>query len=190
MAEIIPKPFFYRTPRKKPFFHPSSLQPKLARCMVNLSRAREGHIVLDPFCGTGTILIEAGLMDIETVGIDLREDMVVGAKRNLTYYGVKNHNLIIANALKIPLKHVDRIVTDPPYGRCATTMGRTALEVFENCLNEAIDLLPPEGYICIASPKTLNIRDLGKAVGFKLVEKYSVYVHRSLTRDIAVLKRK
>jgi tRNA G10 N-methylase Trm11 len=38
LAEIPPKPFVERRPRKKPFFHPSAMPSKLARCMVNLAR--------------------------------------------------------------------------------------------------------------------------------------------------------
>ncbi len=35
------------------------LPPKLARMMVNLARINDGATILDPFCGNGTILMEA-----------------------------------------------------------------------------------------------------------------------------------
>lgn len=62
LAEIEPKPFVERRPRNKPFFHPSAMQAKLARCMVNLARPKASDMVFDPFCGTGTTLIEASLI--------------------------------------------------------------------------------------------------------------------------------
>lgn len=37
------------------------LPPKLARMMVNIANVQKGETVLDPFCGNGTILMEAGL---------------------------------------------------------------------------------------------------------------------------------
>lgn len=37
------------------------LPPKLARMMVNLSQTPEEGVLLDPFCGSGTILMEAAL---------------------------------------------------------------------------------------------------------------------------------
>ena len=49
-------------PHKRPFFHPGCMSPKRARCMANLARVKEGDVVLDPFCGTGGILIEAGVI--------------------------------------------------------------------------------------------------------------------------------
>ena len=57
-------------PHKRPFFHPGCMSPKLARCMVNLSRIREGDLVLDPFCGTGGILMEAGIIGARLVGCE------------------------------------------------------------------------------------------------------------------------
>ena len=33
LAEIIPKPFVERRARKKPYFHPSAMNAKMARCM-------------------------------------------------------------------------------------------------------------------------------------------------------------
>lgn len=49
LGEIAPKPFVERRPRRKPFFHPSAMQPKLVRCMLNLAEARVGDVVLDAF---------------------------------------------------------------------------------------------------------------------------------------------
>ena len=65
------KHFENSKPHKRPFFYPGSMSPKLARCMVNLSRVNAGDLVLDPFCGTGGILIEAGLIGCKVVGSDI-----------------------------------------------------------------------------------------------------------------------
>jgi hypothetical protein len=43
--------------------------------------------------------------------------------------------------------------------------------------------------ICIASPKTLNIPRLGVQPGFRHVESHFAYVHRTLTREIAVFEK-
>jgi tRNA (guanine10-N2)-dimethyltransferase len=54
LGEISAKPFVERRPRKKPFFHPSAMQAKLARCMVNLAKPQIDDLIMDPFCGTGS----------------------------------------------------------------------------------------------------------------------------------------
>ena len=183
------KGFSFRTPRKKPFFHPSSLQPKLARCMVNLSRANRQKLLLDPFCGTGTILIEAGLMGINSIGVELREKMVKGAKLNLDYYGVKNAYLVRADALKLPLIQVDCVATDPPYGRAASTLGSSTKTILEEFFEHVDEVLAKDGKICLASPKNVNVAGLAKTYGFKVKETHSIYVHKSLTREIATFER-
>ncbi|RLI05502.1 hypothetical protein DRO26_01960 [Candidatus Bathyarchaeota archaeon] len=180
------KNFWKRTPRKKPFFHPSALQPKLARCMVNLSRVSKGKILYDPFCGTGTIPIEAELMGIEAIGSDLRESMVRGAKTNLNYYGVDAH-LVVADAFYLPFYTINHVATDPPYGRVATTFGFSTKSLMENFLERIVELIN-NGFLCVASPKNVNVSKLGENYGFKVLETHSIYVHRSLTREITVLK--
>jgi signal recognition particle subunit SEC65 len=43
--------------------------------------------------------------------------------------------------------------------------------------------------ICIASPKTLNIAKIGKQLGYRHVESNFAYVHRTLTREVAVFEK-
>ena len=88
LAEIIPKAFVERGPRRRPFFHPSAMPAKLARCMMNLAQPRTGDVVLDPFCGTASMLIEAGLIGCRVVGFDVQWRMVRGSLRNLERYGI------------------------------------------------------------------------------------------------------
>ncbi len=182
------KKFGQRTPRKKPFFHPSSLQPKLARCLVNLSRATKYEALFDPFCGTGTILIEAGLMGIECIGGELKEKMIKGAKRNLEHYRIDNANLILSDALCFPVTNFGAIATDPPYGRTASTCGISMPSLIQRFLKNASDALPKNGFLCISSPKDNKTVNTAENYSFKVQEIHSVYVHRSLTREIAVLK--
>ena len=62
------------------------LPPKLAQILINLcGRLPEGSRVLDPFCGTGVVLQEAGLMGYRVVGTDLNERMVKFTEKNLAW---------------------------------------------------------------------------------------------------------
>ncbi len=189
LAEIIPKPFVERRARKKPFFHPSAMNAKLARCMVNLAHAREGCILLDPFCGTGTALIEATLIGSRAVGLDVQRRMSRGALRNLRHFGLSPEAVIVADARLMPLVRVDCVVTDPPYGRSATTLKRTTKSIVESVLASAFPLLEVGQRICIASPKTLGIQQVGERRGYKHIESHFAYVHRTLTREIAVFEK-
>lgn len=189
IAEILPKPFVERRPRKRPFFHPTAMPAKLARCMVNLAQPKRGDLVLDPFCGTASILVEAWLIGCRVVGFDVQPHMVRGGLQNLLHYGAKPQGIAVADARHLPVARVNCIVTDPPYGRSATTLGWSTRRIVEDFLSTIEDMLPRRRRICMASPKSIRLDKIGKKLGFKHVESHFVYVHRSLTREIAVFER-
>lgn len=189
LAEIPTKPFSERRPRKKPFFHPSAMQAKLARGMVNLVKANAGDLLLDPFCGTGTTLIEASLIGCRALGVDIQPRMAKGASNNLLHFKVKYEAIVVADAQRLPLTEVDCVVTDPPYGTCSTTLKRTTRQVVEEVLLSTHGLLRKGRRVCIAAPRRLGISNIGAKLGYRHLESHFVYVHRSLTRDITVFEK-
>lgn len=189
LAEIAPKPFVERRPRRKPFFHPSAMPAKLARCMVNLARPRAGDLVLDPFCGTGSMLIEAAFIDCRVLGLDVQRRMARGTLRNLVYFKIKPEGVVTADARRLPITKVDCIVTDPPYGISSTTLKRNMKQIVEELLTSVYTLLSCGRRICMAAPKTVKIVQIGSALGYKHLESHFVYVHRSLTREVVVFEK-
>jgi len=188
-AEVSPKGLNMRTPNKRPFFHPSALSPKLARCMVNLARAKPGVTLLDPFCGTGSILIEARLIGCRALGSDLKPEMVRGSLRNLKYVKIPRIDLLTADARQLPLSRVGCVSTDPPYSRSSSTFGLSVEELVSDFLSNVIDILPRGGYVSIALPSDFKVVDIGESVGYMCVENHLVREHKSLTREIAILKK-
>ena len=189
LAEIPATPFVERRPRKRPFFHPSAMQSKLARCMVNLAHPRTGDLVLDPFCGTGTMLIEAAMIGCRVIGLDVQRRMARGTLRNMQHFKVKPEGIIVTDARNLPINKIDCVVTDPPYGTSSTTLKRTTKQIIEEILATVYDLLNKGKRICIAAPKKLNIVQTGTGLGYKHIESHFVYVHRSLTREIVVFEK-
>lgn len=64
------------------------LPPKLARIMINLSRTN-GVLpkkIYDPFCGTGTILLEAIDLGVESIGSDLSDAMQQASEQNTDWF--------------------------------------------------------------------------------------------------------
>jgi len=178
-----------RRPRKRPVFHPSTMPPKLARCIVNLARPFEGAVFLDPFCGVGGILLEAVATGCRAAGADADPRMVRGARANLEHYGADPLGLIIADATKMPIRSVESIATDPPYGREASTRGRRLDALLREFLPAAHTVLSKRGHLCICSPKEVRLTLIARAAGFKVVESHLLYIHRSLTRRILVLRK-
>jgi tRNA (guanine10-N2)-dimethyltransferase len=188
-AEIIPKPFSERRPRRRPFFHPTAMQSQLARVMVNLAQPKKGDLVLDPFCGAAGILVEAGLIGCKVLGFDAKPHMLRGGHKNLHHYGVETEGAIIADARYPPVTKADCIATDPPYGRSASTLGTSTRLIVEDFLSAVTDIIPKGRRICMAAPQTTKIAEVGEGAGFKHVESHFVYVHGSLTREIVVFEK-
>lgn len=61
------------------------LPPKLARIMVNLAQLEQGEILWDPFCGSGTILVEAALLGYNVLGSDIDAEAVEAAQQNIEW---------------------------------------------------------------------------------------------------------
>lgn len=180
--------FSKRRPQFRPYFHPTSMHPKLARALVNLANVKKGSYILDPFCGTGGILIEAGLMGMHLKGGDIDSRMVSGCGKNLELYGLVGE-LSKVNALELPNHHekVDAIVTDPPYARCSfVSEGRSDLGGFyEKFFASAINVLRPKGRLVMMLPKQYIV----EYKGYTLIEEHCIKVHKSLTRRIIVLEK-
>ncbi len=100
--------------------------PKLAQIMINLAKLKTGKIILDPFCGTGTILQEALLSGYRVIGSDRDAKQVLNSKENLKWlsskYFIKYPDYIIFQAnvsditKKIKPNSVDAIVTESTLG--------------------------------------------------------------------------
>jgi tRNA (guanine10-N2)-dimethyltransferase len=189
LAEVEPKPFVERRPRRRPFFHPSAMQAKLARCMVNLAKPKAGDLVLDPFCGTGTTLIEASLIGCRTLGLDIQRRMARGTCRNLAHFNVGPEGVVVGDVRNLPITKVDCVVTDPPYGISSSTLKRTTSQIVEELLTSVYDCLGKDERVCFAAPKSLKISVVGEVLGYKHLESHFVYVHRSLTREVVVLEK-
>lgn len=93
-----------RRPRRDA--HNGMLPPKLAQTMINLAHGAlktkqtlndDRLNVLDPFCGTGVVLQEATLMDMNVYGTDLNPDMIRNTKDNLTWLSRTHHRQIQPN---------------------------------------------------------------------------------------------
>jgi len=188
IGRISKKHFFNLKPHKRPFFYPGSMSPKLARCMVNLTRIKKGQTLLDPFCGTGGILIEAGIIGARVIGTDIDYKMVKGTQKNLEHCGIGDYQVFREDARKLELpSKVDSIVTDPPYGISASTRGEKSEDLYQQSMQSLQGLLKDDGRMCLATPHYLDLEEVLAGTKFKIIEQHHIRMHKSLTRVISVL---
>lgn len=176
------EPFEARRGKHRPCAHPTTMHPKLARAMINLTGIRHGTIV-DPMCGSGGNLIEAGLMGLTVIGYDNDKRVLAKAQQNLKYYGVKAKLFEKdATTLSEPLEFV---VCDLPYGRGTTKKN------LEKTYNEFMRMLSQNltKKAVIMFPHWANVTSLAVRNGLVVDRVLSAYAHAVLTRKIMICHR-
>ncbi len=131
-----------------------TMPPKLAKIMINLAQLPLSAVILDPFCGSGTILQEAILLGYKKViGSDISTKAVEDTKKNLEWLennlkpkiknpkskagGVKIFQADVRNISK-KIDSVDTIVTEPYLG--PPLRGSERREELKKIINELSEL--------------------------------------------------
>ena len=155
--------------------------------MVNLTRCREGEVLLDPFAGTGSILLEAAQVGALPLASDQTSTMSRGSLANMKKFGQSWLGVIRADAISLPVTRVDAIATDAPYGRASSTRGSGAATIIERALDCFPNLLKSGSRMVLMHPKEVPIHDTAELV---VEEEHHLYVHKRLTRTITILRRR
>ena len=167
---------FYRK-----YIHPSMLNPIIANAMLDLVEVKSGDSILDPMCGSGTILIECKLRfpDTKCRGFDINPQHVHGALLNARAAGVD----VEIEAMDIcSLKNfleprtIDAIITNPPYGIRERAVGKSLENVYECLFKISQTLLKNKGKLCLITPRKQLIKRISKIYSniFKLAKKITI----------------
>lgn len=68
--------------------------PQVAKAILNIFNARPGQLALDPFCGSGTSLVECTHLGIKSVGTDINPLAVFLANAKLQSLGIPADSLL------------------------------------------------------------------------------------------------
>lgn len=146
------------------------LPPKVARMMINLALPGGflGKTVLDPFCGTGTVLLESLLLGADAIGSDMRIEAVGQTQKNcewlVTQYPVQStFRTIVADATHISLAQVgspvDAIVAEGFLGAQTPRPGavpnqmRGLEKLYRGALKQWRTILKDGSMVVIALPR-------------------------------------
>jgi tRNA G10 N-methylase Trm11 len=178
----------YKPVQRKIFGMP----PRLARIMVNLSACTPGKVLLDPFCGVGTVLQEALLARAKVVGVDVNPWCVKAASENLEWiireYSLKDSDFRVVQgevgrlAQKIGQETVDCIVTEPDLGPALRQVptGPYALKIIQKLeplffafVEQAQRVLKKGGRVVLVTPYIITRS--GQAVAMPIGAKLESY---------------
>jgi tRNA G10 N-methylase Trm11 len=175
----------YKPNQRKIFGMP----PRIARIMVNLSACAPGLVLLDPFCGVGTILQEALLERAMVVGMDVNPWCIKATSENLEWlvreYRLEGSDFRVLQGdvsklvEKIGQEAVDCIVCEPDLGPALRQVptGPYAEKIIEKLkplyfgfLEQAYRALKPSGRLVLVTPyiKTRSGQSVTMPIGEKL----------------------
>lgn len=123
----------------------ASLKPPVAAAMISLVNSPSTRVVLDPFCGAGTILIEASFQRYRSIGGDANWEALWAAKTNIENAGIEAH-IYQWDARSLPFsdQSIECIVTNLPWGR-QISVGPDQEHQYYLFLRELQRILHPQG---------------------------------------------
>lgn len=151
---------------------PWSSTPVLGATLVRLAKINAGDRVVDPFCGTGTLLLLAGLgtPELRLTGSDIDPEAIRLATINLDRFGVEAR-LRTGPAERIDLRDhsADRVLANLPFGKRVGSH-RTNEQLYPAALREIARILDPRGRaVLLTDDKRLFADALQRTGGIKII---------------------
>jgi len=166
-----------------------SLSSRLARLLVNISGVSKGKVLLDPFCGSGTILGEALLKGADCIGIDRNHGSVERTKENLAWFLSKSqrsgprapsYSVVTGDATNLKRSLGDRMVdaivsepilmprlSSPPSLEKARRLVKHAATIYSEALYEMSSVLRRGGRMVLVTPSLRTIEGKDVALSFE-----------------------
>ncbi len=153
---------------------PAALRPSVAAAMVLLSAPDGDDIVLDPMCGTGTILIERALWGPykQLLGGDISREAVGVALANIgsKYKPIQIQQWDAIELTMIPSHSVDAVICNLPFGKQIGSPAENK-QLYQRFLTEMARVLKPQSRLVLLSADfPLLNRLLRESDTFKILE--------------------
>lgn len=165
--------------RYRKYIHPSMLNPIIASALCYLAEVDKRIKILDPFCGSGTILIECKNINPKCFcyGYDIDPTHVNGARQNALEANIEDIYFGISDICEISYHEpVDAIITNPPFGIREKAIGGV-YKVYKCLFNLAESVLKENGVFVLITPRRKIIKKLIEEYGkdFYLVKDIEIY---------------
>jgi tRNA G10 N-methylase Trm11 len=185
------------------------LPPKIARSMVNLVPfSGEGKTLLDPFCGSGRVLVEAAELGYTIAGADIISKQVSDTEENLRSMNFSGLlEVLDATHLSTKFSNIDAIVTEPFLGKSKFRPDEVRYMVpglgklYLGCLKDWLKVLKPGGFVVMVFPwfsdgkkvyKTSEIIDGKLKLSYNPLKRGIFYSRpdADVKREIVILQKK
>ncbi|MFA5995897.1 MAG: methyltransferase domain-containing protein [Patescibacteria group bacterium] len=137
------------------------LPPKVAKMMVNIVQPQPAETLLDPFCGSGTVLQEALLLGHKNIiGSDISKKCIEDSANNLAWLKLPNVPLHLSDILQLsnilPVNSINCIVSEgylgPVHPNKTEKIHRQLTKFYQDVFTVLPKLLAPNARLVIALP--------------------------------------
>ena len=184
------------------------IPPKVAQIMLNLSGAKPGETLLDPFCGIGTMVQEGLLLGYRMLGSDINKQAIKGSEQNLEWFRNRykiapgKYHFETADARHIhkllETQKISSIVSESTLGPIYSTYPKKSeidtnfsdlQTLYRESFKEFLKILPAGGRIVICIPAyrrgkdeydTLPSLDWAKDLGYNCIDLISPVLAKKL----------
>lgn len=147
-----------------------ALKPSVAAALVMVGEVRERMRVLDPCCGSGTVLIEAALQGALVCGGDSSPATIRAAQVNCQAAGIRaSIQQWQAQALPLATASMDRVISNLPWGR-QVRVDASLAAFYRETFAEMRRVLAPAGRIVVLTsvPQLIDPLDLACVDRFEI----------------------
>lgn len=170
---------------------PASINPVTAACIMQICRPymKDNATVLDPFCGSATMLIERNMFKKTSsmVGVDISPNAIKAACANRKASG-KRFALIKGDILGYGGTKYDEIIANMPFG--LRVLGHeTNIELYQKFADKMPQLLKKDGVAFLYTQEKALLKKVLKQTGvFAIVESHNIE-SGGLCPTLFILKR-
>ncbi len=193
LLRLTPRPLHVRAWRKADYR--GALDATIARVMVELAGAKGGEKLLDPMCGSATILIEQSEMSKNSVcvGIERSHNAVKSGAQNVAAARAeKTISLLCADSSSIPFADgtFDAIAVNPPWGE-AIKEKESLQAIYSSLIKECARVLKSRARMCVI---VQNVDELNRAISdvraLHVVESHRVLQRKGFHPTIVLIEKR
>lgn len=172
----------------KSFYQINPMQcEKLYHLAIENAKITKNDIVLDAYCGIGTIGLVASKSAKKVLGVEIVKEAIIDAKNNAKANKIENVDFVCADASKYMLdlssknQHIDVVIMDPPR--------KGSDEVF---LSSLMTLSPSRVVYVSCNPSTLarDLEFLSKKYEILSVQPVDMFPFTAHIETVVLLKQK
>ena len=169
----------------KSFFQVNGMQAeKMYDEAIKLAKLKKDDMVLDLYCGTGTIGMILSSHVKKVIGVEILVDAIINARENLRINDINNESFICGDASKVVSKikeKIDVLFVDPP----RAGVDRKAIAIIKKMMSRKIVYIS-----CNPVTMARDLSYLNDMYDIKKIVPFDMFPNTSHVECVCILERK